>query len=124
MLCGSMFDRPIERHRHFEANFRIAALKCDHVRQWLLWPDGFTQRTSRADGRPARVISVFGRGGGEYNDLETWGWAMGIDWMTKKKALANSCPPVYAQYIGQQLRHHLAREACTQRDRRILQASS
>jgi DNA (cytosine-5)-methyltransferase 1 len=122
MLCGSMFDLPIERHRLFEANFRIAPLACDHVRQWMLWPDGFpaygeTRQT------PARVISIYGKGGG-IKETQLWKWAMQIDWMESNHDLAEAIPPIYTQYIGVQLKAHLNREACKRSDPLTLQPSA
>lgn len=101
-LCGSMFDRPVERHRLFETNFSVPQPACNHARQTELWPEGFPAlRSGRSDKR-ARVVGVFGTGGGAAKDLATWEWAMGIDWMSKK-GLSDSVPPCYGKYIGEHL---------------------
>jgi DNA (cytosine-5)-methyltransferase 1 len=63
-LCGSMFGLAVERHRLFESNVPLTAPACDHAAQALTWPDGFPAlRTGRSDKR-ARVVGVFGTGGG------------------------------------------------------------
>lgn len=99
MLCGSMFDMPIERHRLFEiGGFDVLQPTCNHNRQKKLWPQGFP---SNKKGRPnGRVVSVFGHGGGgPGRDIKLWSWAMGIDWMYKNE-LAQAIPPKYTEYIA------------------------
>lgn len=105
-LCGSMFDLAVERHRLFECSFPVTAPPCDHRRQRELWPGGFpVLRSGRS--KPARVVGVFGTGGGSAKDLTLWKWAMGIDWMQTKHELAESIPPAYTEFIGRQLAAHL-----------------
>jgi hypothetical protein len=51
---------------------------------------------------------VAGHGGeGDSFRLDDWRESMGIDWMTKAE-LVESIPPAYTEFIGRQLRDHLA----------------
>jgi DNA (cytosine-5)-methyltransferase 1 len=105
MLCGSMFDLPVEKHRLFESNVPLdRSLRCRHARQARLWPDGFPALRAGRPGR-ARVVGVYGTGGGDTKDLDLWRWAMGIDWLDKK-ALSQAIPPAYTRWIGAQLLAH------------------
>lgn len=45
-------------------------------------------------------------GEGSLKDLHLWSHAMGIDWMNTKE-LAQAIPPIYTQFIGEQLINHL-----------------
>jgi DNA (cytosine-5)-methyltransferase 1 len=107
LLCGSMFDLAVERHRLFEASFDIVQPRCNHARQKELWPEGFPALRSDRPGKRARVVGVYGTGGGEAKDVELWRWAMGIDWMKTKHELAECLPPAYCAYIGFFLQAHL-----------------
>lgn len=87
-LCGSSFGLKVRRHRVFESNVFIPALKCDHKTQ----------------GRPIGVYHVLNdnipQGGKTAETLEQAQEAMGIDWM-KWNSLKESIPPAYTQYIGE-----------------------
>lgn len=104
-LCGSMFGLAVERHRLFESNIALTGPACDHAAQALTWPDGFPALRSGRETR-ARVVGVFGTGGGSAKDFETWRWAMGIGWMRTKAEIADSIPPAYTLHIGRQLHAH------------------
>jgi hypothetical protein len=106
-LCGSMFDLPIERHRYLETNWSLDQPACNHARQRGLWPEGFPPLRSGREGQRARVVGIYGTGGGDAKNLAMWKWAMGIDWMHRKHDLAEAIPPAYAEYIGRQLMAHL-----------------
>jgi DNA (cytosine-5)-methyltransferase 1 len=92
-LCGSSFGLAVRRHRLFESSAPIMAAPCAHhlqrePRYWTGWrPDGHE--------RKATVVQVYGNGG----DRETWGPAMGIEWMTPGE-LAEAIPPAYTEHIG------------------------
>lgn len=104
MLCGSMFDLDVERHRLFETNWPLG----DHD-----WPCRHGIWAPRYDvhdhGRryKSRVVPVYGTGGGKA--AEHWGKAMGIDWMTRAE-LAEAIPPAYTEWIGSRLIAHLRSE--------------
>lgn len=88
MLCGSMFDLPIERHRYFEIYPRVRLqwgerLYCRHIKTPVL-VTGVTRRK----GEPRRENNV-----SECSD------AMRIDWMVRTE-LDEAIPPVYTEYIG------------------------
>lgn len=98
MLCGSMFDLPVQRHRLFETNIFLHPPKpCNHKNTTIgvyghsIW-DSSIAGTTRKDGkiRPGTVPMERGRA------------AMGIDWMTMNE-LAEAIPPAYTQHIGTQL---------------------
>ena len=39
--------------------------------------------------------------------MQDWQKAMGIDWITGRKTLAQAIPPAYTRYIGERLLAHL-----------------
>ena len=103
-LCGSMFDLPVERHRLFESNVPLEQPACQHKRQRELWPDGFPAlRSDRTNGERARVVGIYGTGGGATKDLALWKWAMDVPWMTNKREVSDALPPAYTQAIGRNL---------------------
>lgn len=90
MLCGSMFELKVRRHRLFEANFCIPQPKCDHKSQ-------------------GRVVQVNGHSGGsskrdgiKFGSVDDWKKAMDINWMTGAE-LAEAIPPAYTEYIGKSI---------------------
>jgi DNA (cytosine-5)-methyltransferase 1 len=95
VLCGSMFalssgKQGLQRHRWFEFSDPLIApalvSPCNHKRQ---------------------TVSVFGHGGHNYNGIQTWREAMGIDWMTRDE-LAQAIPPAYCELVGAALMRHLS----------------
>jgi hypothetical protein len=82
MLCGSMFDLPIRRHRYFETNWADLHLTqpCQHRSTDL----AFEHKQERA-----------------YAD------AMGCSWMTAKEA-RQAVPPAFTRWMGEALMAHLA----------------
>lgn len=93
-LCGSSFGLKVRRHRLFESNLPIYGSECDHKTQ----------------GRP---VGVYGsmkdeipNGGKTAESLEEGRQAMGIDWMLWGE-LVEAIPPIYTQYIGQQVKELL-----------------
>lgn len=98
LLCGSMFNLPVQRHRLFESNvFLFAPAACDHRNTTIavyghsVW-DSSKPGTRRRDGR-GRPDSV---------PLEVGRAAMGIEWMSRNE-LAQAIPPAYTRWIGLQL---------------------
>lgn len=96
LLCGSMFNLPLRRHRLFESNCDIFALRpqCEHSR---------------------RIVGVYGNMQGQRGGYwafkkkqmlpgtkQTWRQAMGIDWMEPRE-LSQAIPPAYTEFIGDQL---------------------
>lgn len=105
-LCGSMFDLAVERHRLFECHgFTPAAMRCAHKRQSELWPDGFPAlRSDRGPDKRARVVGVYGSGGGPTKDLALWKWAMDVPWMQTKREVSDAIPPAFTEYVGKCMR--------------------
>lgn len=122
LICGSMFDPPMDvrRHRYFEANWPLAhpAWPCRHK----LWDFRYRSLDKRKK-RGSRVVQIHGgsQHGREYLLARTAGVhahvnyageadlrnrAMGIDWMTQD-ALAEAIPPAYTELIGLQLLQHI-----------------
>ena len=100
LLCGSMFDLRVRRHRFFESPCLplLPVPSCNH-----------SMKVSTGE-----LIGVYARGGHGPRDKVT-GYrgkplppqvtpevAMGIDWMTKKE-LTQAIPPAYTEYIGKYL---------------------
>ena len=90
LLCGSMFNLKVRRHRMFETNFAVPQPNCRHDLQ-------------------GKVVGVYGHAGGSskrdgitFSGTASWREAMGIAWMTGKE-LAEALPPAYTEYIGTQL---------------------
>jgi hypothetical protein len=94
-LCGEMFGLDVIRHRLFETNWPLTApphpkhrgrvAGCRHG-EWFEGP----------------YVAVYGDGGGK-GTIAQWQRAMGIDWITSKKTMAEAIPPAYTEFIGRQL---------------------
>jgi DNA (cytosine-5)-methyltransferase 1 len=106
MLCGTMFDLPMERHRLFESNiFLYTPMGCNHkiahisVTGHSIW-DSRLEGTQRKDGRsrPDSIPVAIGK------------QAMGIDWMNKNE-LAQAIPPAYTKWIGLQFMDYIQQES-------------
>lgn len=95
VLCGSMFDRPIPRHRVFATNF--FALTPEH-------PDcrGLAKRSSEVLGWEYRDMSVTGKGR-QAGTSERWAHLLGVDWPMTQHEMAESIPPAYTEWIGREL---------------------
>jgi DNA (cytosine-5)-methyltransferase 1 len=104
MICGTMFDPPMEiqRHRLFETNWDLKppAWPCRHS---LNGPDRYpggrsVERTGTSTGLVRRTVEI-----GSWDiPLAKQQEVMGIDWMTLPE-LSESIPPAYTEWIGRQL---------------------
>ena len=90
VLCGSMFDLVVRRHRNFETSWlHLMGLRCNHI----------------AQGRP---ITIIGHGGGKESPHSKkgiraeWPDYMGMAWATPKEC-TQAIPPAYTEYIGHEL---------------------
>ena len=88
ILCGSMFDMRVRRHRNFETSWMMFRPQCRHQEQ----------------GRP---ITVTGNGGGTYRHSDKgvkseWPVVMGMPWATPKEC-TQAIPPAYSEYLGAEL---------------------
>ena len=102
VLCGSLFDLPIRRHRHFETNpFMLVAPHRHRVGDEHPVPvtGGRLSKALRAE-RPWR----------ENVTADEARAAMGIDWMTRDE-LSEAIPPAYTEHIGRLLLEALERVA-------------
>ena len=91
MLCGTMFDLKVFRHRLFEANFSWDM----PTHQVHNGSTGTHRWPYRRNGGYVQVT-----GGGNCTVAEAQA-AMGIDWMIKRE-LNEAIPPAYSQYIAEQ----------------------
>jgi hypothetical protein len=94
-LCGEMFGLGVIRHRKFESNVM------------LLQPPHVPHRGRVAGWRHGQYFdgpyaAVYGDGGGK-GSLEEWRVAMGTPWMQTRHEIAESIPPAYARFVGEQL---------------------
>lgn len=90
LLCGTMFELPIYRHRPFETNFPID--------QPAHGPHKHVISGGRMLGDRGRASSW------ERNSRQTT--VMGCEWMTQRE-VGQAIPPAYTEFIGQQLMAHL-----------------
>lgn len=99
MLCGHMFGLRVYRHRLFESNVLLFAHS--HVKH--------RARAAKASRIPApgefwSPVGCFG----QKDDAQR---AMGIDWMkttgSRDTEIAQTIPPVYTKWIGEQLIEYL-----------------
>lgn len=102
ILCGSMFSRPIPRHRVFSSSV------------WVPVPEhpdcaGLAKRTAAELGWEYRDMSVTGKGR-RAGTAGRWSHLLGIDWKVSQHQLAEAIPPAYTEYIGKQLLDHIANE--------------
>ena len=93
-LCGSSFGLKVRRHRLFESNILLSGLTCNHKEQ----------------GKP---VGIYGsmrdeipNGGHTAKTIEQAREAMGIDWMLWGD-LVEAIPPIYTEFIGNQIRKQL-----------------
>ena len=94
MLCGTMFNLGVFRHRLFNANFLI------------LVPPHSKHSGRIGDGKYHIVTGHAGgssnRDGYKNGNTQQWRDAMGIDWMNGNE-LAEAIPPAYTEFIGKYL---------------------
>ena len=99
-LCGEMFGLDVIRHRYFELG------------NWTTEPPAHVPHRGRVKGWrhgtyfDGPYLAVYGDGGGK-GSITDWQNAMGIDWMTERRELAESIPPAFTQFVGGRLMHHL-----------------
>jgi DNA (cytosine-5)-methyltransferase 1 len=91
MLCGTMFDLGVFRHRLFESNFMILGpLHSKHIGRI---GDG---KYNIVTGHPGGSSK---RDGYKNGNTKDWQIAMGMDW-AKGHELVEAIPPAYTEYIG------------------------
>ena len=105
VLCGSMFDLRVRRHRLFESNLELFAMRCLHRRQSERYGKTiavYGDHPQSPGDKPYRVNRARSLAEGQES--------MGIDWMPWKP-LTQSIPPAYTEFIGKQLLQAIQREA-------------
>ena len=87
MLCGTMFDLPIAKHRIFESNIPMPLLTivCKHENLYDPYHGGEMAR-------------------GEREKLSA---AIGVDWFMKREEVREAIPPAYTEFIGKILLNHI-----------------
>jgi DNA (cytosine-5)-methyltransferase 1 len=87
-LCGLMFGHELYRHRGFETSFPC---------QTLLHPQHVVRASKAGHWEPGTVMSV----AGHIAPIAHARHIMDIDWM-RREELAESVPPYFTKYIGEQ----------------------
>lgn len=99
-LCGNMFQLNTFRHRNFEIEgFEVP--EAFHVKH-----DDYTRGWRHGVYREGRNIAVYGDGGGK-GTIAEWQTAMGIDWTSNRKSIAEAIPPAYTNHIGKDIMDQL-----------------
>jgi DNA (cytosine-5)-methyltransferase 1 len=99
-----MFGLEVIRHRYFELS------------GWTMQPPAHKPHRGRVAGYrhgewfTGPYFAVYGDGGGKGTVAE-WQRAMGIDWTTNRKNIAEAIPPAYAEFVGRGLIQHLEKAA-------------
>ena len=98
MLCGEMFGLKVIRHRYFELH-GFSAAQPEHIKHRGMVKDGHYVTVAGNGGNYAghnfcKLLELVGA-----NQVQTWQFAMGIDWISSKKTLREAVPPAYAEYI-------------------------
>lgn len=95
MLCGTMFNLRVFRHRYFETSiFMLAPPHGKH-------PAGSTTMAYRGHSAFANGATHIGVYGNAFSAVDGR-LAMDIDWMSKKE-LSQAIPPAYTRWLGTQL---------------------
>lgn len=99
LLCGSMFDLDVRRHRLFEFGqpYEHPLWGCRHK----IWADDRYPGATNRKGRRTVEIGVW------RIPLETQKRAMGVDWDITLEELSEMVPPAYTELIGHQLMAHV-----------------
>ena len=101
MLCGTMFDLRVYRHRKFETSGLFAPMSPEHPKHKYRTGSGRGQTQRKAHYLAGNFVTVTGNVGSYAGE------AMGIDWMTGKE-LSQAIPPAYSEFLGRQLARALA----------------
>lgn len=99
LLCGTMFDLGVFRHRLFESNIQLMAPHHEEPHKGRVGDGKYHTVTGHAGGSSTRD----GWKGGSTADCKI---AMQIDWMSGNE-LAEAIPPAYTFHIGKQLMEFL-----------------
>lgn len=103
-LCGEMFGLAVIRHRYFEFGGWFAPQPV-HVKH-----RGRVAGMRHGEWFTGPYFAVYGDGGGK-GSVAQWQEAMGIDWTSDRRELAEAIPPAYTEYVGGYLLAALREEA-------------
>lgn len=95
MLCGTMFDLPIPRHRLFEVSEPISPPPHPQC-------TGVAASYARSRGWDANTMRIYGNGG-HAGTRERWSQLMGIEHEMTIREIAEAIPPGYTRWIGSAL---------------------
>ena len=122
LLCGRMFGLEtqdedgeplvLDRHRLFESNVPLVAPahpKHDGRQVAGVYTGGRARKPGATAAEHRHDCRTNRRGGYVPASREVRQRLLGIDWMTDK-GMAESIPPVYAEYVGRQLAAHITQE--------------
>lgn len=103
ILCGTMFDLTIYRHRKFETSFTVP--QPPHpLHRHLAMRAGYLPTEERP------FMSIHGRNG---HNSRAWvvaaAAAMGTPWMTSLNPVCEAIPPAYTEFVGRRLLDALSR---------------
>lgn len=101
MLCGSMFESPVQRHRMFEASFRVlnkSHIRCRKFKDGIK-SDPYYQSFLAKD---PRIFTVSGHGRGVAT-FELWKEWMHMPWVEVYQELTEAIPPYYSEFLGLQM---------------------
>jgi DNA (cytosine-5)-methyltransferase 1 len=106
MLCGSMFNLDVRRHRLFETNWPLQPpwQPCRHK----LWSPRFKSATGR---KPNSRLTI--EIGSWDEPVERQKRAMGVDWTITTRELSEAIPPAYTSFIGAQLMQFITQDTAT-----------
>ncbi len=102
LLCGTMFELGVYRHRPFESSVILA--QPPHPPHREVIAEG-SMLGSRARVPVRRGITAWqkdGGCGGHMGNVDRVRLAMGIDWMSASE-ISQAIPPAYTEWIGRQL---------------------
>lgn len=109
MLCGCMFGLKVFKRRYFEIHgFKVE--QPDHKKHNGGVCTGEYICTSTACVNPGcfgkrdEYKKRYGDIWKENHKIENWQKALGIDWITDRKMLAEAIPPAYSKYIAKQFK--------------------
>ena len=100
VLCGTMFDLPILRHRSFEVHgwMPMAIPHAPHKGYVRGWRHGVY--------RDGPYLAAYGKGGGKASVPEMQA-ALGIHWTSVHEELTEAIPPAYTRFLGEQAAEQL-----------------
>lgn len=104
-LCGEMFGLAVIRHRYFELGGGWSMEQPAHVPH-----RGRVAGMRHGEWFTGPYFAVYGEGGGK-GTVAQWQAAMGIDWTTDRRELAEAIPPAYTELVGRGLLAALELEA-------------